>query len=76
MDITIIDGTCARDIKVNRKQRIEDTVTVLRKCGLLERQEFNFYTIFSKRKEIRINRHLTYEQAEIYTGDILYIEGE
>ena len=76
MDITISYGSFQIDLKVNRKQKIEDAISVLEDNGMLLIQETDNYMIFSERKRVRINRHLTYEQAEIYSGDILYIRGE
>lgn len=62
------------DIKVNREQRIGDTMLILLDGGILPmgiQKEKNH--IFSKRKHQNINMDLSYEEAEIYNGDILYI---
>ena len=63
------------DIKVNREQKIEDTLQILWNGGILP-AEFRSEThqIFSGRKEVYINTDLNYEEAEIYNGDILYIQ--
>lgn len=74
MDITISYEGILGDFKVNRKQKIEDTITVISEGTLFFEGKKEKYTIFSKRRGERINRHLTYEQAEIYAGDILFVE--
>lgn len=63
-----------KDIKVNREQKIEDTLQILWNGGVLP-AEFRPEThqLFSGRKKVSINPDLNYEEAEIYNGDILYI---
>lgn len=63
------------DIKVNREQKIADTMLILLDGGVLP-IEFNKENnhIFSKRKGEYINMDLNYEEAEIFNGDILYIK--
>lgn len=76
MDITISYQEFQKDIKVNRKQKIEQTISVLKDNGIINLPENENYMAFSERNKTRISKHLTYEQACIYTGDILWIRGE
>lgn len=62
------------DIKVNREQRIGDTMLILLDGGILPmRVQKEKEHIFSKRKNQYIDMDFSYEEAEIYNGDILYI---
>lgn len=63
-----------RDIKVNRAQKIAETITVLKDGSILPPDlDIEKIRIFSKRKGEYINRNASYEQEEIFQGDILYI---
>ncbi len=63
-----------KDIKVNREQKILETVIILIDGGILPRgindREIH---IFSKRKGEYIDVNTSYVQADIFNGDILYI---
>lgn len=62
------------DIKVNREQRISETMMILHDGGILPLTfDFEKKRIFSKRKDEYIDAALSYEEAEIFNGDILYI---
>lgn len=62
------------DIKVNREQKIADTMLILFDGGVLG-ADFNIENrrIFSKRKDEYIDTALSYEKAKIFNGDVLYI---
>ncbi len=63
------------DIKVNREQRIMDTLLILIDGGILQEQsDLENNTIYSERLDKKIDVKMTYEQAEIYNGDILYLD--
>ena len=63
------------DIKVNREQRIMDTLLILIDGRILQGQsELENNTIYSERLDEKIDVKMTYEQAEIYNGDILYLD--
>lgn len=63
-----------RDIKVNRAQKIAETITVLKDGSILPPDlDIEKIRIFSKRKGEYINKNASYEQEEIFQGDILYI---
>ena len=63
-----------RDIKVNREQKITDTLWILHSGGiLLEAIDFKNNRIYSKRLGEYIDVNNTYEQANIFNGDILSI---
>ncbi len=63
-----------RDIKVNRAQKIAETILVLQDGGILPcNLKVGEIRIFSKRKGEYINKNASYEQEEIFQGDILYI---
>ena len=62
------------DIKVNREQKIADTISILMDGGVLPTDfDVDKNDIFSNRKGEDINLNISYEEAEIYNGDILYI---
>lgn len=63
------------DIKVNREQKIADTLQILWNGGVLPAEFLpKTHRLFSGRKEGYVNTNLNYEEAEIYNGDILYIQ--
>ena len=63
-----------RDIKVNREQKIVDTLLILHEGGiLLDAIDFTSNRIHSKRLGEYIDMNNTYEQANIFNGDILSI---
>lgn len=61
------------DIKVNREQKISDTLLILEDGGVLPGHRTRECCIFSERLEEYIDIQLTYQQAGVYNGDILYI---
>lgn len=68
------EGSFARDIKVNRAQKIVETIMVLKDGGILSSDlDIGKIGVFSKRKGKYINKNASYEQEEIFQGDILYI---
>lgn len=63
-----------KDIKVNRAQKICDTILILQDGGVLPNEAGKEkIRIFSKRKGEYINTEQSYEQADIFQGDILFI---
>lgn len=63
------------DIKVNREQKISETIMILHDGGVLPAAvNFEKTQIFSKRKDEYIDAALSYEEAEIFNGDILYVK--
>lgn len=63
-----------KDIKVNREQKILETVIILIDGGILPRGiNDREIRIFSKRKGEYIDVNASYVQADIFNGDILYI---
>ncbi|MDO4304365.1 MAG: hypothetical protein Q4D94_10655 [Bacillota bacterium] len=68
------ENNFVRDIKVNRAQKIAETITVLKDGSILPPDlDIEKIRIFSKRKGEYINKKASYEQEEIFQGDILYI---
>lgn len=62
------------DIKVNRDQKILETMLILYDGGVLPvNVESEKLRIFSDRNEEWVDFGLSYRQAEIFNGDILYI---
>lgn len=62
------------DIKVNRDQKILETMLILYDGGVLPvNVENEKLRIFSDRNEEWVDFGLSYRQAEIFNGDILYI---
>lgn len=62
------------DIKVNRDQKILETMLILYDGGVLPvNVESEKLRIFSDRNEEWVDFSLSYRQAEIFNGDILYI---
>lgn len=75
MDITIQDnraGICL-DIRVNREQKIQDTLRILQEGELIPGRD-TARQIYSHRLKRTIDLELTYAQAGIYNGDILQRE--
>lgn len=62
------------DIKVNREQKVSETLLILADGGILPMDfEIEKMRLFSKRKGEYIDINLSYEQGDIFNGDILYI---
>ena len=64
------------DIKVFEHQKIKDTLSILYNEKIIAINPDNPIVIRSERKAEMISKEMTYEQAGIYNGDILYIEQE
>lgn len=64
------------DIKVFERQKIKDTLSILYNEKIIAINPDNPIAIRSERKAEMISKEMTYEQAGIYNGDILYIEQE
>lgn len=60
------------DIQMDSRQRIADTLSILQDSNRLSIEESN-YSVFSQRSKTYINPLLTFEQANIFNGDVLYI---
>lgn len=77
LSLTILPQNRRLDIQVNENQTIMETLTVLDDKGLLLGVTVdNHLLIRSERSRERLNPLLTYEQAGIFTGDILYVGEE
>ena len=62
------------DIQVNPKQKIIDTLIILENNHKLSiEMGIECIRIKSKRRKEYINAKLTFEQAELYTGDCLLL---
>ncbi|MBD5474811.1 MAG: hypothetical protein HDR17_02330 [Lachnospiraceae bacterium] len=69
------EGGFVRDIRVNRKQKIFETIAILIDGGLLMHNLSNRgIRIFSIRKGEYIDLNESYEKEDIFNGDILYIK--
>ncbi|MFT3984217.1 MAG: hypothetical protein QM697_09920 [Lachnospiraceae bacterium] len=63
------------DLKINEKQIIRDTLSILQKTGYMpETLDINELKVGSARQKKPILCKKSYEEAEIYNGDILYIK--
>lgn len=62
------------DIKVNREQKIVETILVLQDGKVLPSDiDIDKVRIFSGRKGEYIDKYANYVQEDIFQGDILYI---
>jgi hypothetical protein len=60
------------NIRINREQRIKDTMLILAEVGMVSIQEVQNSThLYSERNKHFVNMFLTYEQGGIYNGDVL-----
>lgn len=63
-----------RDIKVNREQKIAETILVLQDGKVLPSDiDIGKVRIFSGRKGEYVDKEANYVQEDIFQGDILYI---
>ncbi len=63
-----------KDIKVNREQKIVETILVLQDGKVLPPDiDIEKVRIFSGRKGEYIDKNANYVQEDIFQGDILYI---
>lgn len=64
------------DIQVNEEQKIMDTLQILAQAGLISDRNGNTAAhIYSERNKQYINTQLTYNQAMIFHGDNLILDG-
>lgn len=69
------DGKEELNVQVPGGQKIKDTLKIFVESGFLAEETFkDIKNIRSLRRKERKNINLTYEQGNIYPGDILYIE--
>ena len=61
------------DIMVLPQQRILEVLMVLRENGVFRIQQIEDKSIYSMRYKEYINHNLTFQQANIFNGDILEI---
>lgn len=60
------------DLQVNTDQKIKSTLRILQEAGLISEDEFvKMKYVYSERQKRKINIGVTYEQAQIYQGDII-----
>lgn len=64
----------AEDIRVNREQKLSETMLILSDGAVMPVDiDFENNHLFSERKGEKIDWNLSYEQADLFNGDILYI---
>ncbi len=61
------------DIKINEKQKISNTIAVLEDAGLLKCNG-RIPKVRSKRNRKRIDMNSTYQESNVFNGDILVLE--
>lgn len=62
------------DIRVNPSQKIADTLKILKENNRLPAEyDSDSVLIKSQRRKEYVNKRLTYEQAELYSGDCLIL---
>lgn len=72
LTITNHKSAWQEDVQVNPQQKIEDTLSILQEAGRISSQEWTKDSrIRSVRRGILLDAGSSYEQEEIYTGDIL-----
>ena len=75
MIITFMISDHDIDLKVEKTQKIIDVIRVLVENMSIPGEILQLKFAYSKRKDEKINVYLTFEQAEIYNGDLLEIKG-
>ncbi|MBR5798738.1 MAG: hypothetical protein IKY23_01620 [Lachnospiraceae bacterium] len=70
------DTNRERDIKVNPEQKIGETISILMDGGVLPHTRIDCVNLFSERAGRYLDLEKTYQQEQIYQGDILHIETE
>lgn len=63
-----------KDVQVNSEQKMVDTLHILSKAGCLFGMETDGWRVKSVRRGMYLNIYDTYENEQVYTGDILEIE--
>lgn len=77
LTIVMMNSGIVLDIMVKPEQRIKDILQVLEENGrIIYRSGRDNLYIRSWRKGNFVNPYLTFKQAEIFSGDILYIDVE
>jgi len=75
LTITImINGNEKKDIQVNSKQTIEDTIKILQQAQFIDEKEKEQLRIKSLRRGVYIEKSNNYEEEYIFSGDILIID--
>ena len=74
IDLTIEEENGERmDIRVNEEHKIADTLKILCENGILTDTGERF--LYTMRKRGRVYTDMSYREAGIYSGDILYLPG-
>lgn len=60
-----------KDFELNSQQKIADTLEILRDAGIFDRMLYRDPRIKSLRRSVYIDKTRTYEEEQIYNGDIL-----
>lgn len=75
LTIVMMNSGIVLDIMVKPEQRIRDILLVLAENGQITyRKDYDSLYIRSWRGGNLVNHYLTFKQAGIFSGDILYIE--
>lgn len=72
--ITFMSNKSKGDFHVNSNMKIKDALDIIRENSELNIQETNF--VFSSRKQEQISAQYTFQDAGIYSGDCLIMEGK
>lgn len=73
LTITMNSGEFKEDIQVNSELKIQNMIEILCENNVLGKFNKDDYKIKSIRQGRFINKHLSFEEAKIYPGDILEI---
>ncbi len=72
LSITLQKDNKQLDIMVLPQQRISEVLKVLEENGLAS-LEIDNIQLYSRRKRQYVNKRLTFQQAELYSGDIIEV---
>lgn len=72
--ITFMSNNGKGDFHVNSNMKIKDALEIINKNSELKIQSPNF--VFSSRKQEQVSSQCTFQDARIYSGDCLKVEGE
>lgn len=59
------------DLQVNTDQKIKNTLQILQEAGMVSKEVSTATHVYSERQKQQINTGISYEQAQIYQGDII-----
>jgi hypothetical protein len=71
LTFTNSDHNIEKDFQLNSQQKIADTLEILQNAGIFPQILYSEPRVKSLRRSVYVDKARTYEEEQIYNGDIL-----